>query len=239
MTADSFSFCQELQELLTSRRALGRNGKVFESIGTLSSVNNLITIRNLCLALKPRRTLEVGLCFGSSALVFTASHREAGHPPERQHIALDPFQASSWADCGLLTIDRAGLSGWLDFRPVFSSLELPVLLRENRDFDLIYIDGSHIFEDVMVDAYFTSKLLAQDGIVLFDDSTDPHVAKVLRFIHANFGEILAPFPLDSFRAKSANSLKYHVAKFLGRSQLTAFQKLKVSDRPWNAPFRNF
>jgi len=238
MNFDLFSFCPELQELVTSRRALGRSGKVFEGIGALSSVNNLLTLRSLCLRLKPKRTLEIGLCYGGSGLVFTASHREAGHVQERQQIALDPYQASVWDDTGLLSIDRAGLMGWLDFRPAFSSLELPSLLREKREFDLIYIDGSHLFEDVIVDALFVSKLLAEKGVVLFDDSTNPHVKKVLRFITTNFREILAPFSLESYRDQGG-SLRSRLAKLLGRNQLTAFQKLSVSERPWNASFHNF
>ena len=110
MNSDIFSFCQELQQLVASRRSFGRNGKVFDGVGALSSVNNIITIRNLCVELKPERTLEVGFSFGGSGLAFTASHRDLGHAPQHQHLALDPFQTAVWDDAGTIAVERAGLS---------------------------------------------------------------------------------------------------------------------------------
>jgi hypothetical protein len=130
MNPDFFSFCPELKQLVTSRRAFGRSGKLFDGVGALSSDNNLVTLRNLCLKHKPERTLEIGMCFGGSALVFTASLRDLGRQAAGQHVALDPFQISVWDDAGVFAIQRAGLQGYLDFRPAFSSLELPRLASE-------------------------------------------------------------------------------------------------------------
>lgn len=47
-----------------------------------------------------------------------------------------------------------------------SSSVLPNL--ENK-FDLIYIDGSHKSDDTFVDAYYSSKLLNTNGLLIFDD----------------------------------------------------------------------
>jgi hypothetical protein len=239
MNADPFSFCPELQRLFTSRQTVGRSGRVFNGLVALSTFNNLFTIRSLCLERKPRRTLEVGLSFGGSALAFTASHRDLGSTPQGQHVALDPFQASLWDDAGILAVTRAGLAAYLDVRPSFSSIELPRLVSEKSLFDLVYIDGSHLFEDVFVDAYFVSKLLPQGGIVLFDDSTDLHVAKVLRFIRTNYCEILSPFPLESYRMNRVPSIKFRLGNLLGHTQLKAFQKIGGNERTWDAAFRNF
>ncbi len=82
--------------------------------------------------LKPRLTLEVGLSFGGSALVFTASHRDLGREPKGQHTAIDPCERQVWDDCGLVATERAGLSGYLDFGAGPSSLELPKLITEGR-----------------------------------------------------------------------------------------------------------
>jgi predicted O-methyltransferase YrrM len=41
---------------------------VFEGLGALSTVNNLQVLRALMLERRPRRTLEIGLGFGASAL---------------------------------------------------------------------------------------------------------------------------------------------------------------------------
>lgn len=177
-----FSFCQELQVLLEEHQAVGRTGKRFDGLNALSTENNLRILRSLCLEYQPRKTLEIGLSFGGSALVFTSSHRDLGRDPQKQHVAIDPYQKTVWDDCGLLALERAGLSSYLDFRPGFSALELPRLLESEERFDLAYIDDSHLFEDVFVDAYYIVRLLAENGIVAFDDSSNPNIAKVLRFI---------------------------------------------------------
>jgi predicted O-methyltransferase YrrM len=43
------------------------------------------------------------------------------------------------------------------------------LLRDQRRFDLVYVDGSHLALDVLVDAALSWRLLAPDGVLVFDD----------------------------------------------------------------------
>ena len=189
--------------------------------------------------LKPRSTLEVGLGFGGSCLVFTASHRDLGREPKGQHIASDPYESEVWDDCGLIITERAGLSGYLDFRAGPSFLELPKLINEGREIDLVYIDGSHLFEDVFVDFYFVSRILSDGGVILFDDSSDPHVRKVLRFIQTNCMKSFVPFDLSAYRSDLGKSFRYILGGVLGKHQLLAFQKIGPPERPWDSVFADF
>jgi len=51
-----------------------------------------------------------------------------------------------------------------------SSLVLAQLAAEKREcFDLVFVDGSHFADDVMLDAVYSWRLLRQDGIMIFDD----------------------------------------------------------------------
>jgi predicted O-methyltransferase YrrM len=234
-----FRFCSALEEMIQTGAATGRSGKRFERIEALSSSNNLHTLRQLHLSLKPERTLEIGLSFGGSCLLFTASHREVSGCAERQHTALDPFQKEAWDDSGLLAVERAGLSEYLDFHPQFSSILLPRLVENGQQFGLIYIDGSHLFEDVFVDAYYATRLLAAGGVVAFDDCRDAHVIKVVRFIRHNLSDSLEEIDLSPFRADRGRSAKYRLARVLGKTQMTAFRCVGPMTRPWNAPFHNF
>jgi cephalosporin hydroxylase len=234
-----FIFCPELQAMVSNRQAVGRTGKTFEELVALSSENNLTTLRNLCMQLKPLSTLEVGLSFGGSCLVFTASHRDLDREPKGQHIAIDPYESQVWDDCGIIATERAGLSGYLDFRQRPSSLALPKLVSEGWQIDLVYIDGSHLFEDVFVDFYFVSRLLSDGGVVLFDDCSDPHVRKVLRFILTNCMKRLVPFDLGPYRSDQGKSLRYMLGGLLGRRQVLAFQKIAPAERAWNSVFADF
>lgn len=238
-TIESLSFCPALQEHLSAKHLIGRSGKRFENLSALSTTNNLVQIRNLMLRHSLSHTLEIGLSFGGSALAFTATHRDLGHVPAGQHVALDPYQHSVWDDCGLLALERAGLAQYMDFRLVSSATELPGLLRAGRQFDLIYVDGSHLFEDVFVDAYYSIRLLNESGFVLFDDSANSHVAKVLRFLRKNAGSGLREFDLSPYRSDAGRSLRFRVGRAAGRTQLTGFRRVGPVEREWNAPFESF
>ena len=47
--------------------------------------------------------------------------------------------------------------------------ELLGKLLGKRNFDLVYVDGSHYADDVMVDAMLSWMLLRQSGLIIFDD----------------------------------------------------------------------
>jgi predicted O-methyltransferase YrrM len=238
-TKADFSFCLKLEETIRTGVAEGRSGKRFENIAALSTSNNLSVLRQLMLRYRPKRTLEVGLCFGGSCLLFAATHRELTGHASKQHTAVDPFQQQVWDDAGLLALERAELADYVSFQPYFSSIILPRLLEENEQFDLVYIDGSHVFEDVFIDAYYTGRLLSQDGVVAFDDCCDPHVRKVLAFFRTNLGDSFQELDLRPFRADQGRSPKYRVARLLGRTQMRAFRRIGRATRPWNASFRSF
>jgi cephalosporin hydroxylase len=233
-----FESCGELTELLQSKTVVGKTGRIFGDTSSLSTVNNISTIHKLLWKYRPERTLEVGFCFGGSALLFCSTHKELGRSPQSQHIAIDPYQTTTWDSCGLMAIERAGLKGYLDFREAFSALELPKLFESGARFGLVYIDGSHLFEDVLVDSYFAARLLMEGGIVLFDDSSNAHVRKVVRFLRANHRETLTELDLSPFRVK-LDRITYRVARYFEKVQLTAFRRVGNVERNWDAPFGSF
>lgn len=225
--------------MLETGEANGRSGKRFVGLGALSSLNNLVILRNLLMFERPSRTLEVGLSFGGSALVFASSLRDLGREPARQHLVIDPFQTSVWDDAGLGAIERENLNGFVNFAQDFSALELPRQMQGGNTFDFAYIDGSHLFEDVFIDFFYISRMLRAGGVVLFDDCTDRNVSKVIRFVRKNLGSVLAEVDLAPFRSDRGDSLKYKVAKSLGRVQMRAFRKTGCTVREWNSSFSDF
>ena len=231
-------YCPELARLYAAGRTAGASGKEFD-LGSCSTVNNLAILRNLCLTFKPSRTLEVGLASGGSCLAIATFHRETLGRPERRHLAIDPFQTSHWDQAGIGAVQRAGLADYVEVREALSCWQLPKLAEEGCQFDLVYIDGSHLCEDVFVDAYFVVRLLSSQGIVAFDDCRDPHVAKVIKFLRTNLKASLPEIDLSPYREDRGKSFKYQLARRLGRTQMTAFRRAGEVARAWDAVFSDF
>ena len=235
---NKFDFCSQLQLMLETRQAIGASGKVFEKLPALSTENNLLTLRTLMLEFKPKNTLEIGLSFGGSCLALAATHRDLRHQPSKQHVAIDPFQSKVWDDTARIALEREKLADYVDIYEEFSFSALPKLLEQERNFDLIYIDGSHLFENVFIDFFYSNKLLNNQGLLIFDDSTDPNISKVLNFIKANLNQNYKKLDLSYLR-KGSDLVKYHLANALRKNQLTAYCKSQVTERPWNSAFHNF
>jgi predicted O-methyltransferase YrrM len=209
-------------------------GKMLDASGGLFSQNNLNVLHALMMEHRPKRTLEIGMGSAGSTLTICASHQRLGRSPDRQHIAIDPFQRTS-KPSGLDAIERAGLSAFLDHRETFSATALPQLLEKEARFGLIYVDGSHIVEDVFIDAYYGVRLLEPNGVIAFDDCSDRHVAKVLRFIRTNMPGLQE---LNINRGRR-NELVYLTARRLCKVQMTAFKLIGEAVRPYDAKFAEF
>jgi len=218
-----------LGHLYSDAPIIGKSGKAFDSRPALSTVGNLKEIERLMCEGRPENTLEIGMAFGGSALVLAGTGRDVCSGAYR-HIAIDPFQSTIWDGVGLQCLEMAGLANYVEVLQEPSCLALPRLLGEGRQFGLIYVDGSHLFEDVFVDAYFSARLLSDRGYLLFDDSSNKHVAKVLAFIDTSV-RTLERAPDRTWRLR--------VARMLGKRQLTVYRRTGTIDRAWNSRFYNF
>jgi cephalosporin hydroxylase len=226
------SFCPVLDELYKKRETVGRSGNLFALTSGLSTLNNLSVLRRLCLEVKPERTLEVGMACGGSALTFASSHRDLGRAPSRQHVAIDGFQREGYDDVGRMQLERAELQDYVEVHESLSCYQLAELARSGDRFGVIYVDGSHRFEDVFVDFYFARTLLEIGGYILFDDSSDPEVAKVVKFIQSNLRHSFTQIPVHYYRDETLFSkIKLAIAERMHRTQLTIFRKTLDGDRP--------
>ena len=235
----SLDFCPQLQSYFSEGKAFGRSGRTFDKLGALSTINNLLILRNLMRELKPKNTLEIGMCFGASALTIAAMHCELGGSPEAQHMAIDPFQNECWDDAALVALENAGLRGYVELRQNYSGIVLPELWERKHEVQLAYIDGSHLFEDVFIDCYYVGRLLSEGGVMALDDSSDPHVQKVVRFLRNDMSDHFEEVDLNRYRETPRHPLLQRIAKRLGRLQMTAFRRIGKASRNWDARFINF
>ena len=132
---------------------------------------------------KQKRTLEIGMAYGLSTLFMCQAHLNNGK--DGRHIAIDPKQSTLYRSIGLLNIQRANLENRLEFFEAPSYEILPQLLNREERFDLIFIDGMHVFDYTLVDFFYSDLLLNVGGYIVLDDIWMPSVRKVIMYILRN------------------------------------------------------
>ena len=231
---NEFDYCPVLRQMLVTGKTKSWTGDEL-TLESASTVNNLRVLRRYIQSDKPKRTMEVGLAYGASALAILATQAESGG--DSSHTAIDPLQSSLWKKGAVRAVTDAGFASRFELIEKPSSLALPELVAAGASFDLIYIDGLHVFEHTFIDFYYAAALAAIGGVILFDDSRSPHVDKVIRFVRASMADSLEPLDMSLFEGRK--SLPARIANHLGIRQLKGFRKSKDTYRPYNAPFRRF
>jgi predicted O-methyltransferase YrrM len=227
-----------LSSTYRAEQVVGRTGRRFAT-GALSTIRNVTALRAMMRERRSTRTLEIGLALGGSTLGMAEMHRALGHS-RAAHVAIDPFQSTVWDDAGRLALERTGLTDLVQVIEAPSRVALPKLLDAGERFELIYIDGSHLFEDCFTDFSFAADLMPVGGIVVFDDCLDPHVAKVISFVRTSIDTFAER---DVAADRSLGQLEHLCQRVLSRTrglQLVAFEKTKEPwRRAWNATFVEF
>jgi predicted O-methyltransferase YrrM len=207
---------------VTSYRALlesGANGGLtWPDAGLLARI---VTAR------APTQCLEIGLANGVSSLAILESM-----PPGGSLVSIDPYQSTEWRGAGIDNIESAGYAARHTLIEEPDYLALPQLVAEGRRFDLVFIDGWHSFDYVMLDAFYADILLQSGGVVGFDDCEMPATRKALRFLttHRPYEEIR----LEASRYRASNPVKTAL-RFALRwpVQNRWFEKLRDEQTPWN------
>lgn len=71
----------------------------------------------------------------------------------------------------------------------FSHIVLPRLLEEGERFDVVFIDGSHAYADVVIDSQFGWRLLKPGGVLIWDDYL---------WRRAEYGRLVPKLAIDQF-----------------------------------------
>ena len=227
--------CPALGKLLSSTELTGKTGKKVSTRG-FSTLNNLWVLSCLFEEIKPSRTLEVGMALGASATLFSSLHKKHNPQVAGAHHAIDPFQTEHYDSCTPRFLEENNLGDVTVLHEKLSSLVLPSLVESGLKFGLIYIDGSHLFEDTFIDFYFSAMLCEVGGYIALDDCRDPHGLKLVRFVRTNlqdFFEEVSPYRYQ-VGSKAKRMLKEAVAKPLGQQQMVIFRKKREGSRDWNA-----
>jgi predicted O-methyltransferase YrrM len=122
-------------------------------------------------------TLETGMAYGVSTVAMATG--------SSSHVAIDPFQRTSWGGVGLLNAERAGVADRVRLIEERSDAALPALVAEGLSLDLALLDGMHLFDFTLVDFFFCDRMLRVGGLVLFHDTWMPAVRQAADYVLAN------------------------------------------------------
>lgn len=126
------------------------------------------------------RTLEIGCAYGFSSLHIASAL--AGRP-DAHHVIIDPMESTTWKGIGVANLDRAGVD-FYELREESSEIALPDLLKEGAQFDLVFIDGWHTFDQTLVDMYYSNRLVRVGGYIVVDDANWISVSKAISYFGA-------------------------------------------------------
>lgn len=125
------------------------------------------------------RTMEIGMAYGCSTAHIIAA-------TQTRHVAIDPYQHCYGAgDVGIRNLERLGLVQHLDLRRELSRQALPRLADRGEQFDFIFVDGGHRFDEVFPDFALSDPLLVEGGYIMFDDAWMASVKHTAGFIRTN------------------------------------------------------
>ena len=111
---------------------------------------------------------------------------------------MDPEQSSVWHDAGMQALQRCGHAATVRLVEKKSIFALPELLGDiarygEECFDLVFIDGAHTFDDVMVDCAVAVRLVRPGGAIVLDDVNPslPGVLRAANYLRRNYALCLA------------------------------------------------
>jgi predicted O-methyltransferase YrrM len=181
-------FAARLTSMYAREAQIGEAGAEYMLDGvTQISGDQGLWLHQLCLKVLPQKTLEIGLGYGFSTLYILAaiSQNKVGH-----HTSVDPYQ-SAWHGVGLANVRRVGMESSFRFINEPSFPALIDLGRAGEEFEIIFIDGSHKFDDALIDFTLASKLCPINGYVVLDDMWMPSISKVVAFLRTNRADFVS------------------------------------------------
>ncbi len=170
-------------------------------------------LEELLAAQRPRRTLEIGMASGGSALRICRHLQAQGG---ERHTAVDPFQSdpAGWDGQGIRRVAQAGLAAYLEVIEAPDYLALPKLLDAGAAFDFVLIDGWHSFDHTLLDVFYADLLLTPGGVLAIHDTGWPAVYKACRFLETHKAYTRIGPPISVIRTSLAARLTRRVGQVL-------------------------
>jgi len=177
--------------------------------------------------------LEVGLAYGTSALILVNALIQYKHP--KNYTVIDPNQSTQWKSIGHKNIEQflGHMQKKLNYELLekFSTDAMPKL---RKKYDISFVDGAHEEEIVIQDLINSDKKLVVNGLIIVDDVLHAGVKRAVNTFWKSYGKKYRRICVDtanfSFREAPVLYNPIDVKKSFGNpNTMYCFQKLVSSD----------
>ncbi|NQZ68602.1 MAG: class I SAM-dependent methyltransferase, partial [Lentisphaeria bacterium] len=84
------------------------------------------------------------------------------------HI-IDPKQSSHWHDIGRQAFRICDMEDKIEFYQDYAHTALPEILKQGTRIQLAFIDGWHLLDYVMLEAFYCDKMMDPGGLIILHD----------------------------------------------------------------------
>ena len=164
-------FSKVLRSMYSGRSQKGLDGQDHElRLDTRISVEEGACLYRLCRDTRAERTMEVGCAYGFSTLYFLAA---ISSNPVATHTAIDPYENNGWGGIALQNARAVGMDKSFRLIEEKSFLAVPRLISDGTQFDVIFIDSNHRFDDTLVEFTLCGLTCKMGGYIVLDDMWMP------------------------------------------------------------------
>lgn len=243
-TADGVSAV--IDQMVATGRAEGDAGAIVEIASFAVCEPAGLYLERAAAALRPAATIEVGCASALSTLYICRGRLAAGAlGPGSAHV-VDPKQSSHWRNIGCRALRSAGLAEAIVFHEEPAHTALPRLLADGVRIGFAFLDGWHMLDFAMVEAFYCDRMLDVGGVIALHDLWMPGLQHFACYWCANRGYEpvtvggggLVP-ELEAGRGLSAAAMvgatpyfRERLAPFV-RSNTLLMRKTREDDRGWD------
>ena len=130
-----------------------------------------------------KNILEIGFDYGITAFYILSN-------PYTILTVIDPNQTSEWDNNGMKLIKEFKLDNRFTLSDLPNFVALPKLLAKhgNNYYDFVFISGSHAFDNILLDFYYSNLLLKINGFILIDNALQAGINKCIQYIETNYSD---------------------------------------------------